>query len=50
MATKLEEVSVRYPSCGTPGYIAPEIINFDPIKTYDEVSDVFSCGALLYKL
>ena len=33
--------------CGTPGYVAPEIITG---KTYDCKTDMFSIGAILYVL
>jgi len=33
--------------CGTPGYIAPEILNDEP---YDCKVDVFSAGVILYNL
>ena len=34
--------------CGTPGYVAPEIFFRNAI--YSEKSDIFSLGALLFKL
>ena len=38
--------------CGTPGYIAPEIINLEPNskQNYSEKCDMFSLGAIMYKL
>lgn len=37
--------------CGTAGYVAPEILNLDPYEgTYDEKCDVFSIGAIFYKM
>ncbi|CAD8208686.1 unnamed protein product [Paramecium pentaurelia] len=50
LTAKKEDVAIRYPNCGTPGYIAPEVINFDPNHPYDEQSDIFSCGVLLHKI
>ncbi|CAD8108648.1 unnamed protein product [Paramecium primaurelia] len=50
LTAKKEDVATRYPNCGTPGYIAPEVINFDPHHPYDELSDIFSCGVLLHKI
>lgn len=50
MTAKKEDVAIRYPNCGTPGYIAPEVINFNPDHPYDELSDIFSCGVLLHKM
>ena len=36
--------------CGTPGYVAPEIINIKDIATAKShpISDVFSAGCILY--
>lgn len=39
----------RYPKCGTPGFVAPEVINYNN-GTYDKVCDIFSCGVIFYKL
>ncbi|CAD8114087.1 unnamed protein product [Paramecium sonneborni] len=39
-----------FPTSGTPGYMAPEIINFSKDKPYDEKADIFSLGCVLYKL
>ncbi len=33
--------------CGSPGYIAPEVIQGE---MYDERSDIFSIGAIIYKV
>lgn len=40
-----------FPKCGTPGFVAPEVLNLSK-KTdkYTEACDVFSCGAIFYKL
>ena len=34
-------------SCGTPGYIAPEVITDE---NYDEKCDIFSVGVIFYML
>ena len=41
-----------YLKCGTPGYIAPEIITLNPKKDkfYDRNCDLFSLGILFYNL
>jgi len=41
-----------YQFCGSYGYMAPEIFECeeDPTKTYDEKSDIFSLGCILYRL
>ena len=37
--------------CGTPGYIAPEILELDPENSkYNEKCDVFSVGIILYMM
>ncbi|CAD8200319.1 unnamed protein product [Paramecium octaurelia] len=41
----------RYPKCGTPGFVAPEVVNLqNSNQTYDKVCDIFSCGVIFYKL
>ncbi|EGR32578.1 protein kinase domain protein [Ichthyophthirius multifiliis] len=40
-----------YPKCGTPGYIAPEIINLkDKTTKYTTQCDIFSLGCIFYFL
>ena len=42
--SRLDRLFVR---CGTPGYIAPEVLTADSID-YDEKCDVFSLGIILH--
>lgn len=48
---------VKFSICGTPGYIAPEILKADDkmgsedeLQVYDHKCDVFSAGVIFYKL
>ena len=37
--------------CGTPGYVAPEVINIKDMKTkYDPICDMFSLGLIFHVL
>ncbi len=37
--------------CGTPGYVAPEVINIKDMKTkYDPICDMFSLGLIFHIL
>lgn len=37
--------------CGTPGYVAPEVINIKDMKTkYDPICDIFSLGLIFHIL
>jgi len=36
--------------CGTPGYIAPEVLNSKPDMSLSDKLDVFSAGAIFYQL
>ncbi|CAD8124396.1 unnamed protein product [Paramecium sonneborni] len=49
-AAKVEDIVTKHPNCGTPGYMAPEVIKFDQTNPYNEQCDVFSCGSLLYSI
>lgn len=50
LATNLNSENANFKICGTPGYVAPEIINSDEDTIYNEKCDIFSCGAILYNL
>ena len=43
--------SYLYCRCGTPGYVAPEVINVKDMKsTYSSVCDVYSAGLIFHLL
>ena len=44
-ATFEENYDKIFKNCGTPGYIAPEILED---KNYNCKVDIFSCGVILY--
>lgn len=51
LATFLNKERAVYKRCGTPGFVAPEIINYKEGKTfYDEKADLFSCGIVMHIL
>jgi serine/threonine protein kinase len=39
-----------YPRCGTPGYVAPEIIRYNGSTPYGSKVDIFSAGVIFYVL
>jgi len=39
-----------FKSCGTPGYIAPEVIDSTTYLMYDEKCDIYSTGIVLFIL
>ncbi|CAD8206054.1 unnamed protein product [Paramecium pentaurelia] len=49
-AARVEDILIKHPNCGTPGYMAPEVIKYDQTNPYNEQCDVFSCGSLLYSI
>lgn len=49
LAAYANKKGLTIPKCGTPGYIAPEILNAkDSQVTYDSKCDIFSAGILFY--
>lgn len=47
LATKIKTESTEKLKCGTPGFIAPEVLNDEG---YGLPADVYSCGIVLYAL
>lgn len=42
-----------YTRCGTPGYVAPEVLKLkssDPVQTYTAACDIFSLGVIFHIL
>ena len=39
-----------YKRCGTPGFVAPEIISHGKDMDYDQKVDIFSAGVIFYIL
>lgn len=51
LATSEDEQEYLYPRCGTPGYVAPEIINIKSHKSkYTNACDIFSAGIIFHLL
>lgn len=51
LATNVNESVYLYCRCGTPGFVAPEVINIKDLKTrYDKVCDVYSLGLVFHLL
>jgi serine/threonine protein kinase len=51
LATYIDEKEYLYSICGTPGYIAPEVFNYDTAidsTKFDNRCDIFSLGAIFY--
>lgn len=51
LATYVHEKQYLYCRCGTPGYVAPEVINIKDMKsTYSAVCDIYSAGLVFHLL
>ena len=49
LSTLINEKKYLFFRCGTPGYVAPEVINLkDENATYREVCDIFSLGVIFH--
>ena len=51
LSTRKDKDHYMFPKCGTPGYVAPEVVNLeDKVFKYSEKCDLFSVGSIFYKL
>ena len=51
LATYAHEEKYLFVRCGTPGFVAPEIINIKDMNTKSEsISDIFSAGLIFHYL
>jgi len=50
LADRVDAPDKIFRRCGTPGFVAPEIITLQPGEVYNEKCDIFSCGVILYTL
>lgn len=46
--SKIEDCA--YTRCGTPGYVAPEILNLRKGQRYNQAVDIFSLGVIFYEM
>jgi len=53
LATYSNTAKINFGTCGTQGYIAPEVLTYDEKKShefYDDKCDVFSAGCIFFQL
>ena len=51
LATYKDNPAMLFKRCGTPGYVAPEILQYkDGMAMYDERCDIFSAGIIFFVL
>ncbi len=51
LATFVNEKDMLYKRCGTPGFVAPEILTYlDNEQFYNSKCDIFSVGVIFYLL
>jgi len=51
LATRANETEYLFVRCGTPGFVAPEVVNIKDLNVhYDPVCDIFSVGLIFHIL
>jgi serine/threonine protein kinase len=51
LGTRIHLSEYLFVRCGTPGFVAPEVVNIKDLKTtYDAVCDMFSLGLIFHIL
>lgn len=51
LSTRLDNSSILFHHCGTPGFIAPEVLNYSKnFPFYNEKCDIYSVGVIFYIL
>ena len=51
LATRADIDTFMFVRCGTPGFVAPEVINIKDLNTkYDVICDIFSLGLIFHLL
>ena len=51
LATKSDIDEYLFARCGTPGFVAPEVVNIKNLKDkYDPVCDIYSVGIMFHIL
>ena len=51
LATKSNIDSYLFVRCGTPGFVAPEVVNIKNLNTtYNTICDMYSIGLIFYLL
>ncbi|CAD8111067.1 unnamed protein product [Paramecium sonneborni] len=51
LSVKVDSYPYLYPKCGTPGFVAPEIVNMiDKTQSYSTACDIFSAGVIFHIL
>lgn len=51
LATLADEKEYLFIRCGTPGYVAPEVVNLKDLSAkYDPICDIFSLGVIFHML